>query len=126
MPIKDPQKRRASDAARKRRNRHKALAAVVELAGDGADTGADNGADGADIETVRPGTPDLGTVAGIRAALARALRRMDRGDRLDPVAVARATGSLAGVAVKLLEVGELEERLAALESKIETEAQHHG
>lgn len=124
MPYKDPAKRRSEDAERKRRNRHKALATVVDLAS-GADTGGQK-ADGADTETIRPDTPDLGSVAGIRTALARALRRMDRGERLDPVAVARATGSLAGVAVRLLEVGELEERLATLESKLETEGQGHG
>ena len=122
MPIRDAERRRTADRERKRARRHAGLAAVVELAGDGADAGADTGGN----QTVHSGgLPDLATVAGIRACLARALGRLERA-KLDAIGSARATGSLATAAIRLLETGELEERLAALESKIETEGQANG
>ena len=144
MPIKDPERRKSADRERKRRSRHRALVTVVGTGG--ADSaGADAGEDtdhirpglpdakhatgvgvrpleaqgGAETENVLPSPPDLATVEGISAALARAMGGLHRYEGLlDAVAVAKATSSLAGVAVRLLEVTDLERRLVTLEARL--------
>lgn len=107
MTIEDTelQTKRAADRERQRRHRHKALGPILEVVN-------------CDAENVTP--PDLGSASGVRALLNFAGGKLIReADLTDGPTLARAVGTLAGAALKLLEVTDFVERLTALEAQIQ-------
>lgn len=98
MPYKNAEDRRANDRERKRRER----AGVVE---------AIEGTD----KNVSASLPKHPTIANVTEAVAAEINRV-RETRAEPLTRARTVGYLAGVLIKALEIGEIEERLVTLES----------
>jgi len=106
MTIEDTEllAKRAADRERQRKHRHKALGPILEVVQ-------------CDAENV---TPDLGSASGVRALLNFAGGKLIReADLTDGPTLARAVGTLAGAALKLLEVSDLVERLESLEEAIQ-------
>lgn len=97
MPYRDPEARRANDRERKRRERAGAVQAV-----EGTE------------KIVSAPLPDRPTIADVTRAVAAEINRV-RETKAEPLTRARTIGYLAGVLLKAIEVGEIEERLMKLE-----------
>jgi hypothetical protein len=98
--------RRTADRERKRKSRFLALKEI---------TGGGQALPEMEIVT----SPDLGDASGIRGLLNFAAGKVIHEAHLsDAATVARAVGTLAGAALKLLEVADLVERLESLERQM--------
>jgi hypothetical protein len=104
MPYADPEKRRAYDRERRRRKRAEAL----------QEAGTQK----------KVSTPTrAGSVADIQEILADEVARV-REEDCDVVIRARTVGYLAGVLLRAFELGDLEKRLAALETELASKTEN--
>lgn len=99
-PYKDPVKRREHDRARRRKERS---GAVESAAGT--------------LKSVSDPLPERPTVADLSGVVASEINKV-RAAKADTLVKARTVGYLAGVLLKSLEVGTIEERLKTLEDQI--------
>jgi hypothetical protein len=109
MPFKDPEQRREYQRQRERQRRSGALDLCMT--------------DGVDTENVCPPVevirnPDLGTVEGIRQSLNTVAARVLNDESLDSAIQGRTIAGLCTVALRLIEVRDMEERLAAIETQL--------
>jgi len=100
MPYKDPEKRREYDRERRRKARAKER----------------EGKTPKNVVLPRP----VRTAADLLEVLSEQIGAL-RQENLDTVVRARAIAYLANVTVRVIEVGDLEERLAALEEHVQAE-----